>query len=81
VTAFGASLGTWTAVDLWFNTSGDPKAVDVFVGNEKVGRLSGPDAALLDPVFAAAQQFQELPRLRGTLQWLDPPLDGAGLVG
>ena len=61
-------------VDLWFDKVEDPDRIDVFIGNDRIGSLSGDDAEAMTPVFTAASKFQELPRLSGVLQAFGPPL-------
>lgn len=62
------------SVNLWFDKVGDPKRFDVFIGNNRIGSLSGDDAEVMGPVFEAASKFQELPQLSGVLQAFGPPL-------
>lgn len=62
------------SVDLWFDIVEHTREVGVFIGNQRIGSLSGDDATTMGPVFEAASRFQELPRLPGILQVFDPPL-------
>lgn len=58
-----------THCEAWLRPVAGAEGIDVLIGEQRVGRLDGPDAEAFRPALVAAARYQELPVVRAQLLW------------